>query len=125
MSDSCEDREGSPSGNRYSIHCRCPSGAGLDYYTKTVYEITHSSLGARDAICAGGRYDNLISDIGGPSIGSVGFAIGMEATILALENVTAKRTNLSIRRFVALLLRCILFLSVKKQENNVSHCLTS
>ena len=98
---------------------------GLDYYTKTVYEITHSSLGARDAICAGGRYDNLISDIGGPSIGSVGFAIGMEATILALENVTAKRTNLSIRRFVALLLRCILFLSVKKQENNVSHCLTS
>jgi histidyl-tRNA synthetase len=67
---------------------------GLDYYTKTVYEITHSSLGARDAICAGGRYDNLISDIGGPSIGSVGFAIGMEATILALENVTAKKNKL-------------------------------
>ena len=64
---------------------------GLDYYTKTVYEITHSSLGARDAICAGGRYDNLISDMGGPSIGSVGFAIGMEATILALENVMAKK----------------------------------
>ncbi len=63
---------------------------GLDYYTKTVYEITHSSLGARDAICAGGRYDNLISDIGGPPIGSVGFAVGMEATILALENVIAK-----------------------------------
>lgn len=63
---------------------------GLDYYTKTVYEITHSSLGARDAICAGGRYDNLIADLGGPSIGSVGFAIGMEATILALKNVMAK-----------------------------------
>lgn len=68
---------------------------GLDYYTKTVYEITHSSLGARDAICAGGRYDNLISDIGGPSIGSVGFAIGMEATILALENVMAKNKSVS------------------------------
>lgn len=66
---------------------------GLDYYTKTVYEITHSSLGARDAICAGGRYDNLISDIGGPPIGSVGFAIGMEATILALENVMAKKSK--------------------------------
>ncbi len=66
---------------------------GLDYYTKTVYEITHSSLGARDAICAGGRYDNLISDIGGPSIGSVGFAIGMEATILALENVMARKSK--------------------------------
>ena len=61
---------------------------------RSVYEITHSSLGARDAICAGGRYDNLISDIGGPSIGSVGFAIGMEATILALENVTAKKNKL-------------------------------
>jgi len=69
---------------------------GLDYYTKTVYEISHSSLGARDAICAGGRYDNLISDIGGPSIGSVGFAIGMEATILAMENTMAeKNKNLS------------------------------
>jgi histidyl-tRNA synthetase len=67
---------------------------GLDYYTKTVYEITHSSLGARDAICAGGRYDNLISDIGGPHIGSVGFAIGMEATILALENVMAKNKSI-------------------------------
>lgn len=67
---------------------------GLDYYTKTVYEITHSSLGARDAICAGGRYDNLISDIGGPPIGSVGFAIGMEATILALENVMAKNKSI-------------------------------
>ncbi|MCF6148343.1 MAG: histidine--tRNA ligase [Candidatus Kuenenia sp.] len=66
---------------------------GLDYYTKTVYEITHSSLGARDAICAGGRYDNLISDIGGPSIGAVGFAIGMEATILALENVLHKKNT--------------------------------
>ena len=96
---------------------------GLDYYTKTVYEIPHSSLGARDAICAGGRYDNLISRYWGPSIGSVGFAIGMEATILALENVTAKRINSLIRKFVARLPRCILFLSVKKQENNVSHCL--
>jgi histidyl-tRNA synthetase len=66
---------------------------GLDYYTKTVYEITHSSLGARDAICAGGRYDNLISDLGGPSIGAVGFAIGMEATILAFRNSMAKNKS--------------------------------
>ncbi|HHT9104993.1 MAG TPA: histidine--tRNA ligase [Candidatus Wujingus californicus] len=68
---------------------------GLDYYTKTVYEISHPSLGARDAICAGGRYDNLISDIGGPFIGSVGFAIGMEATILALENTLSKKNKTS------------------------------
>lgn len=70
---------------------------GLDYYTKTVYEITHSSLGARDAICAGGRYDNLISDIGGPSIGSVGFAIGMEATILAIENTLSEKNKVVSR----------------------------
>ncbi|WP_347274076.1 histidine--tRNA ligase [Candidatus Kuenenia sp.] len=66
---------------------------GLDYYTKTVFEITHSSLGARDAICAGGRYDNLIADMGGPSIGAVGFAIGMEATILAMQNLLNKKTQ--------------------------------
>lgn len=59
---------------------------GLDYYTKTVYEITHPSLGARDTICAGGRYDNLIEEIGGPSTGAVGFAAGIEATILAMKN---------------------------------------
>ncbi|HLA37418.1 MAG TPA: histidine--tRNA ligase [Candidatus Brocadiales bacterium] len=60
---------------------------GLDYYTKTVYEIVHPSLGARNAICAGGRYDNLISEIGGPPIGAVGFAMGVESGLLALTNV--------------------------------------
>ncbi|HCN19793.1 MAG: histidine--tRNA ligase [Planctomycetes bacterium RIFCSPHIGHO2_02_FULL_50_42] len=60
---------------------------GLDYYTKTVYEIVLPSLGARSAICAGGRYDNLISEIGGPPTGAVGFAMGMESSMLALEKV--------------------------------------
>ena len=63
---------------------------GLDYYTKTVYEITHPSMGARDTICAGGRYDNLISDIGGPHIGAVGFAAGMEASLIALAKTRNK-----------------------------------
>ena len=39
---------------------------GLDYYTKTVFEITHSGLGAQDAVGAGGRYDNLVKELGGP-----------------------------------------------------------
>lgn len=60
---------------------------GLDYYTKTVYEIILPTLGARSAICAGGRYDDLISDIGGPPTGAVGFAMGMESSMLALEKV--------------------------------------
>ena len=66
---------------------------GLDYYTKTVYEITHHSLGARDTICAGGRYDYLISEIGGPETGAVGFAAGIEATMLALKNTMSDTGN--------------------------------
>lgn len=58
---------------------------GLDYYTKTVYEIKHPGLGARDTICGGGRYDNLVEQMGGPDIPCVGFAIGVEATLIAME----------------------------------------
>ena len=59
---------------------------GLDYYTRTVYEFIHPGLGARNAICGGGRYDNLVELLGGPSLPCVGFAIGAEATILAMES---------------------------------------
>lgn len=59
---------------------------GFDYYTRTVYEIAHPALGARDAVAGGGRYDNLVSDLGGPPTGAVGFSIGAEATLLALKN---------------------------------------
>lgn len=58
---------------------------GLDYYTKTSFEVTHQKLGAQDAIAAGGRYDNLVSDLGGPDKGACGFALGMERTITALH----------------------------------------
>ena len=59
---------------------------GLDYYTRTVFEIRHSGLGARNEICGGGRYDDLVELLGGPSIPCVGFAMGAEATILAMES---------------------------------------
>jgi len=58
---------------------------GLDYYTGTVFEITHMSLGGQDAIGAGGRYDNLVKDLGGPSVGAVGYALGIERIIIALK----------------------------------------
>lgn len=64
---------------------------GLDYYSKTVYEITHDSLGARDTICAGGRYDYLVEDIGGPATGAVGFAAGIEASLIAIKNKIAEK----------------------------------
>ena len=58
---------------------------GLDYYTRTVYEFAHSALGARDAVGGGGRYDNLVEELGGAATGAVGFSIGSEATLLALK----------------------------------------
>ncbi len=59
---------------------------GLDYYTRTVFEIKYPSLGAQDAIIGGGRYDNLIEELGGAPTPSVGFAVGMERIMLALTS---------------------------------------
>jgi histidyl-tRNA synthetase len=58
---------------------------GLDYYTKTAYEIQYSPLGAQSAVGGGGRYDGLVEELGGPSTPGVGFAMGFERIILALE----------------------------------------
>jgi histidyl-tRNA synthetase len=58
---------------------------GLDYYTRTVFEISVPALGARDAVCGGGRYDDLVEQMGGPPTPVVGFAVGVEAALLALE----------------------------------------
>jgi len=55
---------------------------GLDYYTRTVFEITHPDLGAQDALGAGGRYDNLVRELGGPDLGAIGFAFGVERLLL-------------------------------------------
>ncbi len=56
---------------------------GLDYYTSTVFEVSHPALGAQSAIGAGGRYDNLVKDMGGPLVGAVGFALGIERMLIA------------------------------------------
>lgn len=58
---------------------------GLDYYTKTAYEVQYSPLGAQSAVGGGGRYDGLVEELGGPSTPGVGFAMGLERIILALE----------------------------------------
>jgi len=57
---------------------------GLDYYTRTVFEVTGPALGAQNAIGAGGRYDNLVKDMGGPDLGACGFAIGIERLLLSI-----------------------------------------
>ena len=58
---------------------------GLDYYTRTVFEIVYRGLGAQDAMCGGGRYDGLIETLGGPPTPGVGVGIGLERLILTLE----------------------------------------
>ncbi|NCB41690.1 MAG: histidine--tRNA ligase [Clostridia bacterium] len=58
---------------------------GLDYYTKTAFEILSDKIGAQATVCGGGRYDHLIEEIGGPQIPGVGFGLGMERLLLVLE----------------------------------------
>ena len=60
---------------------------GLDYYTRTTFEITSTGLGAQNAICGGGRYDGLVASMGGPDTSAVGFAIGSDRLVL---EVTAR-----------------------------------
>jgi histidyl-tRNA synthetase len=58
---------------------------GLDYYTRTTYEFDHPLLGAQSGIGGGGRYDGLSEDIGGPPLPGIGFGLGLDRTLLALE----------------------------------------
>lgn len=59
---------------------------GLDYYTKTTFEIVSGSVGSQSALCGGGRYDLLVEELGGKATPGVGFAAGMERILLACEN---------------------------------------
>ena len=58
---------------------------GLDYYTRTAFEFTHEALGAQNAILGGGRYDGLSEALGGPKAPGIGFAIGEDRLVMALE----------------------------------------
>lgn len=75
---------------------------GLDYYTSTVFEIKHTGLGAQDAIGAGGRYDNLIRELGGPGAGAMGFAFGMERLILVSHQDSVGREQRGLAYLITL-----------------------
>jgi histidyl-tRNA synthetase len=64
---------------------------GLDYYTRTLFEVrtVSTELGAQNAICGGGRYDNMIKSLGGPDVPAVGFAIGLERLLLSMPDAPA------------------------------------
>ena len=66
----------------YSINSRMVRG--LDYYTRTTFEMVTGLLGSQSAVAAGGRYDGLISQLGGPAIPGIGFAMGLERVALLL-----------------------------------------
>lgn len=67
---------------------------GLDYYTKTTFEFVHDGLGAQSGIGGGGRYDGLMSQLGGRDLSGIGFGLGVDRTLLALraEGKTAGQT---------------------------------
>lgn len=66
---------------------------GLDYYTKTVFEIISKNEGSEGTICGGGRYDGLVSEIGGPEMPGVGFGMGLERLLLVLESINKLPEN--------------------------------
>ena len=70
---------------------------GLDYYTRTVFEVTAEGLGAQNALLGGGRYDKLISDLGGPKTPGIGFAIGEDRLLDALPEPFRKQALESMR----------------------------
>jgi histidyl-tRNA synthetase len=69
---------------------------GLDYYTKTAFELKSKLLGTQDTLCGGGRYDLLIEELGGKNTPAIGFAAGIERFMLALK--MAKKLDLKEKR---------------------------
>ena len=70
-------------GEKFTLNPRLVRG--LDYYTKTAFEVQYTPLGSQSAVAGGGRYDGLVEELDGPHTPAVGFAMGMERLLLALE----------------------------------------
>jgi histidyl-tRNA synthetase len=82
----------------YSINERMVRG--LDYYTRTTFEFTHGGLGAQSAVLGGGRYDGLSESLDGPKAPGIGFAIGEDRLILALQS-QGEQPEQKLRAFIA------------------------
>lgn len=70
-------------GEPYRVNPRI--ARGLDYYTRTVFEFVSNELGAQSAVCGGGRYDDLVASLGGPSTPGVGFGLGLERFLMVVD----------------------------------------
>ena len=73
---------------------------GLDYYTRTTFEITSGALGAQNALVGGGRYDGLVEMLGGPPTPGIGFSIGQDRLILAVEAASGLNTANPLTAFI-------------------------
>jgi len=76
---------------------------GLDYYTKTAFEVTSEHLGAQKAVAAGGRYDKLVEEFGGPETPAIGFAIGMGRLVTLLQTPNSELLTPQPKVFIATL----------------------
>lgn len=88
---------------RYGIGYTIDDGLvrGLDYYTNTAFELLVPGIGAQSAVGGGGRYDGLVEGCGGPGVPGIGFAIGMERLLLALEENQVTISTYGLEVFVA------------------------
>jgi histidyl-tRNA synthetase len=76
-------------GLRYRVNPRIVRG--LDYYTRTVFEFVSDALGAQSAVCGGGRYDDLVTELGGPPTPAVGFGMGLERFLMVVDATVGER----------------------------------
>lgn len=74
---------------------------GLDYYTRTTFEVTAAGLGSQNAVCGGGRYDGLVELLGGPATKGIGFAIGTDRAILSLQENETSPKPLGLAVYIA------------------------
>jgi histidyl-tRNA synthetase len=76
---------------------------GLDYYTRTTFELLSGALGAQSAVGAGGRYDGLVAQLGGPALPGIGFAMGVERLVLLLQQLGSEEEKRAIDVYLAAL----------------------
>jgi histidyl-tRNA synthetase len=74
---------------------------GLDYYTRTTFEVTAEGLGSQNAVCGGGRYDGLVELLGGPPTKGIGFAIGSDRSILSIQEAGTAPPHLALSVYIA------------------------
>ncbi|MDR2892843.1 MAG: histidine--tRNA ligase [Deltaproteobacteria bacterium] len=112
------ERAGLEPGRDYKISHRLVRG--LDYYTRTTFEVVSNSIGAQGSVAGGGRYDGLIASLGGPEVSGIGFACGMERLALMLPENDLDKPDFYIAVLDAAALDEALLLAQALRKNGLS-----